>query len=551
MSSQLNLDLPPSTTMTINDVAVALQVSSASVRNWIKTGYLEAENGRYISRSSYEHFKKSVVGTEKLTKRANKSNVDGHNHDSVQAEFLARTSQWEGNDLDNAGSFYENALSSSHRNKEGIYYTPTNIVERFFNFIENDVSNLIFCDPCCGSGNFIIGALERGFLPENIYGFDTDPVAVEISKARLRSKAGIEHPNIYVADFLHDIVLKNVTIAPLFDVVFTNPPWGKKIESAKKIELSIAFDCLKSTDTAALFFRAALQKSASNAIIGMLLPESFFNISIFCSTREIAAKQKILGFVDFGKPFKGLLTKAKGIVVQKKDELDYGDEKILCETLSGTHFRSHNSFDTNPKHIFNFECNESNSDIINHLYSKPYLTLKGHARWGLGIVTGNNKKFVKAYPEDDHVPVFKGSEIQSENLPTPQNFIPSDLSLYQQVASRDLYFASEKLIYRFISSKLVFHHDTESKLFLNSANMLVLNSNFGITHENLAWLLNTRLMTWMFSNIFDTHKVLRSDLEALPIFTDFFDGSPIITEENLLEYLDMKVDIDGTYRLKK
>lgn len=550
MLPQLNLDLPPSTTMTIDEVAFDLRVSSASVRNWVKTGYLEADKGKHISISSFEAFKISVVGTEKLTKRANKSKLDTHDHDALQAKILTHISQCKNVDFENLGAAYEGDLSNSHRNKEGIYYTPDRIVKRFFKSLEGEVSELVFCDPCCGSGNFIIAALEHGFLPENIYGFDTDPVAVAITNARFENRAGIESTNIHVADFLHDVVLSNALGTPSFDVVFTNPPWGKKLPPKDKELLSNAFSCPKSIDTSALFFRAALQKTNPNSIIGMLLPESFFNISSFSSTREAIAKHKILSFVDFGKPFKGLMTKAKGLFVRTEKVSDV-ESSIPCETLTGTHFRSHHSFISNPKNIFNFECDPHSSDLINHLYSLPHLTLAGKARWGLGIVTGNNKKFVQTVPVDNHIPVFKGSEIQNGQLPNPKNFIPDDLTQYQQVASRDLYFAPEKLIYRFISSNLVFHHDIEGKLFLNSANMLILDNNIGISHADLAWLLNTKLMNWVFRQVFDTYKVLRSDLEALPIFTEYFEGSQPKYEEKLLQYLNIEAGADGTYRLKK
>lgn len=549
LNLQLNLNEPLSNMKTVDGVAVDLQVSASSVRNWIKAGYLKTQNGCHITLSSYEIFIKSIIGKEKLTKRANKSNFDKHDHDAVQIEFLNHAKRLDSNDLDNLGSIYENTLSNSHRNKEGIYYTPQKIVERFFEFIEGDVSSLTFCDPCCGSGNFVMAALKRGFLPENIYGFDTDPVAIEITKARLKSNSNIEPPNIHKANFLQDIVLDQMINVPPLNVVLTNPPWGKKIENIEKVRLSKAFDCPKSTDTSALFVQATLRIAAPSAIIGMLLPESFFNISTFSTTRKIVSTQKILGFIDLGKPFKGLITKAKGIILQKENFDDA--ESILCEALSGTHFRSQSSFKNNPKYIFNFECTDRDSDIIKYVYEKPHLTLKGNAQWGLGIVTGNNKKFIKSLPDDGYIPVFKGSEIRNGALPEPKSFIPSDLSQYQQVASMDLYFQPEKIIYRFISSRLVFHHDTNRTFFLNSANMLVLYSDFGISHKNLVWLLNTHLLNWIFRKIFNTHKVLRGDIEFLPIFHGFFDGTQDNTEENLLEYLNIEVDTDGTYRIKK
>ena len=80
--------------------------------------------------------------------------------------------------------------------------------------------------------------------------------------------------------------------------------------------------------------------------------------------------------------------------------------------------------------------------------------------------------------------------------------------------------AQEKLVYRFISSRLVFFCDTRQRYFLNSANMLVLNDDFPLSANQLAETMNSQLTNWLFHQIFHTHKVLRGDLESLPIFTD-------------------------------
>ena len=126
---------------------------------------------------------------------------------------------------DNLWKEYENSLGISFRKKEGIYYTPENIISNMFKSIGN-IENKTFLDPCCGGGNFIVQAIEKGFKAENIYGFDTDINAVEITKKRVFQKTGFISKNIICGDFLelaHESVSK-------YDYVFTNPPWGKKFK---------------------------------------------------------------------------------------------------------------------------------------------------------------------------------------------------------------------------------------------------------------------------------------------------------------------------------
>ncbi len=548
---QLLLDIPSSVTdISVNDVAKTLEVSKSSVRNWIKTGYLESTDGYIISRNSYEKFAKKVVGTDKLNKRANKSNLDDHDHATLQISFLQKINDLSSNELEFVGNEYQEALSYSYRNKEGVYYTPPEIVSSFFEFIESP-EKLTFCDPCCGSGNFIIAALKKGFLPENIYGFDIDPVAVEITKARIKNLTGLDSKNITALDFIAKSVEEKTTILD-FDVIFTNPPWGKKLDNETRKKIACALHCSQQTDTSAIFLQAALRHAKQNAIIGMLLPEAFFNISSFSETRKLIANYYMLECVDFGKAFKGLLTKAKGVVIKKIPyDITDSNHQVTCKENSKTHFRYQKSFRRNQKYIFNFSCTHEEDKIIQHLYNIEHSTLKENAKWGLGIITGNNDKFILKEPRKDYIPIYKGSDVYPERLATPKNFIPDNLSLYQQVASPEIYNAKEKIIYRFISSNLVFYHDTQKAFFLNSANMFALNDNFPITHKNLTWLMNTKLINWLFKKIFDTHKVLKADIESLPVFHKFFTCGSSISEENFLTYLNIGINSDGTYRIEK
>ena len=545
------LELPKQDLMTVGEVVEELRVSPATVRNWIKTGYLKSHNGKHISRNTFEDFCDEIIGAEKLIKRANKSKFDDHDHNKLKNSILARLSSASPKQQEELGQEYEESLSNAYKNKEGIYYTPPNIVARFFEFLPNDVANMKFCDPCCGTGNFIIAALDYGFLPENIYGYDIDPIAVEIARARFKSRTGLNGHNI----INHDFLTTNQSNASdqrntLYDVILTNPPWGKKLDPATKKNLASFYKISGSLDTASLFFYAAIKRSPIDGIVGMLLPDSFFNISTFTETRKTALDLKILGCVDFGKAFKGLLTKAKGIIVQNT-EAEPAKNYVICDTWSGKHLRSQAEFIKNPKFILNFACSEAESKVINQIYSFPHVTLANNARWGLGIVTGNNNKFIVDSPQIGYVPVYKGSDISKGKLKNPANYIPNNMDLYQQVASPEIYCANEKLVYRFISSKLVFYYDTNRALFLNSANMLVLRDGFEIDVSKIAWLFNTEIMSWLFEKLFETHKVLRSDLELLPIFSNFFNDSNDLTEENLLSYLKISRTENGTYRAEE
>lgn len=531
-------------TIAIEESASRLGVSTATIRNWIKTKYLEQAGRGRITLESIERFQEEVSGKEKLNQRANKSLKDSHDHEKTTSEFLGKISASD-NVTENTGIEYEESLSDSYRNKEGIYYTPSTVVRDLFSSREEEILDSTFCDPCCGSGNFIVRAIELGFKPEHIYGYDIDPIAVEITKARIYRATGYESKNIKVANFLDMAFGKE---AEKFDCIYTNPPWGKKIAKEKRALIGSKLGAGASIDTCSLFFFACISSLKENGELGLLLPEAFFNIATFEDARTKALQLSIERLIDYGKAFKGLVTKAQAIVL--RNIVSKNTLGISCEVNGVACKRSSDSFRYNPKSILNFYCDDEDAATLQYLLSIPYITLENKASWGLGIVTGNNNRFVKKTIEKGYIPAYKGADIQPDGLKKCSSFIPSDMSLYQQVAPLRLYQAKEKLVYKFISSKLCFFYDDEQRFFLNSANMLIPDESFPVSTNIVGELLSSNFMNWVFSRIFNTHKILRGDLESLPIHSQFLKVTRFNEEEYLTE-LSITKGKNGTYRIKR
>lgn len=524
--------------LSITDVMSLFGVSSATVRNWIKLGYLASGKKGFVTSDSVEHFSHEIAGKEKLVARANKSRKD---RNSEMPNMGVPFSLDRENDQ-SVGESYESSLSESYRNKEGIFYTPEHIVKDMMLPMEVSKDGL-FLDPCCGSGNFLVEAVRRGVKPECIYGFDTDENAVKIAKYRIKKETGYDSQNIICGDFL----TLCQQLPQKFDYIFTNPPWGKKIIKEDKAKFSKIYHCGNSTDTSSLFFAACLSVLRDHGSMGFLLPEAFFNIGVFEDIRAKALENRIVLIKDYGKPFKGLLTKACSIIINKAAPKP--DDTIICNASGITHLRKQISIAGIPKKVFNYWLTEEESDIIQAAYRIPHTTLKENTRWGLGIVTGNNTQKCKKYYGAGLKPIYRGQDINPEKVCESGLYIDENLKECQQVAPLSMYNAPEKLIYRFISSNLVFYCDTEQRYILNSANMIVLGANFPLTGSQLASLLNSRFMNWLFKSLFCTHKVLRGDLELLPVFLDYWDDLGNFDEKALLNQLNICYK-DGTYRVK-
>lgn len=541
--------------LSLKSAAEQLNVSVVSIHNWIKDGSLKTIDG-CLTQECLDDFKRDFLNKNKLSSRANKQYKDLHNHKQLTETIkLKINSELSGKEISDD---YEDSLSDSYKNKEGIYYTPQYIVEDMMRDI-NDVEGKTFLDPCCGSGNFIVEALKKGFAPENVYGFDTDENAVAITKKRIKELCGYESENIFCEDFLgcQQSAVSCQRSVVRFDYIFTNPPWGKKIKKKDRDKYSYLFGSGNSNDTSALFYFASLKILKENGTMGFLLPDAFFNITSFEDARKSLLSLKINRLIDYGKAFKGLMTKAMAFVGQRTTDngqqnlcipLNLSRDKarnskleaqsISCEIYNvKKHLRSQGSFYDIPKHILNFHIEEKENDVIRKVFSKPHVTLKDNATWALGIITGNNNKLCHKESGEGLVPIFRGKDIFKDKIAEPTLFINEDLKDCRQVADVEFYKAKEKIIYRFISNNIVCHCDAEQRYILNSANIFILNNDFPLSHKQVADLLNSDIMNWLFRSVFSTHKILRSDLELLPIWHEYFERYENFSEESLREYL--------------
>ncbi len=438
---------------------------------------------------------------------------------------------------------YEESLERVHRRAAGIYYTPQPIVTQMIEMAVKgvDLSDKLLLDPCCGSGNFLVEALRLGFRAENIYGFDTDPKGVKIARRRMMEITGEDHKkNIRVADFFD----RAPKMRRRFDFVITNPPWGSYIEPKRRRELGRYYDAGHSVDSSSLMLWASLDVVREGGIIAFLLPESALNIGGFSDVRSKMLELRVTHLYDYGKPFKGLMTRAQAVVLRREPSKD--EDIVECSYEGSRHTRTIGSFRGNPKGIMNFWLTQQEADVIDTIYRKPHKTLFDNANWGMGIVTGDNAKYCSDHPQTGYIGVVRGYDITEEGIGDPTTFIPSDLSQYQQIASREFYLAPQKILYRFISNDTIFRLDTEQRYILNSVNGFIPNKELGISCKRVEELLNSRVMKWLFRSIFRTHKVLRHDLEKLPLHGELEDWS----EDNYLEYLGIEPTESGSYKLK-
>ncbi len=434
---------------------------------------------------------------------------------------------------------YEESLERVVRRSKGVYYTPMSIVRDMLSTLTIKGDERL-CDPCCGGGNFLVGAIERGLRVENIFGYDIDAKAVAIARERVREMTGYDATNnIRVADFWSVAP----TLRERFDIIATNPPWGSVIDRGVRVELTSKYSVSHSSDSSSLMLLAALSTLRKRGEMTILLPESFFNIGSFEDVRRVLLRLKTTHLRDYGKPFRGLMTRAESITLSNCPSSP--NQTAECRFGTERYQRTLSSFRNNPKSIINMWLSTEGAAAVEAIFAKPHTTLCNAASWGMGIVTGNNGKYCHSHIEPDDIGVVRGYNITLEGIAPYDTYIPRNLAQYQQVASEEFYRAKEKIIYRFIASRPIFCYDNEQRYILNSANGFIPNDGFALSCEEIVERLNSDVMKWLFEALFRTHKILRSDIERLPLHTDIKEFS----EMNYQQYLGVERDESGHFRL--
>ncbi len=421
---------------------------------------------------------------------------------------------------DTLGIIYQSLMQAGSKAYKGSFYTPAVLIDDIFN--EHAGPAGAFLDPCCGTGQFLLRAARHGYDPGRLYGIDSDLLAVRIARINLLlAFPGRDFaPQIYHADaMLQNIETSFCDVSGFnrqFALIASNPPWGASFTGDQLQRLRQRFPAVKSGESFSFFLARSLELAASGAVISFILPEAFLNIRAHSDIRRhILANTQILAVHSLDRPFKSVFTQTIRLDL-RKDKPVAGSSIRLKNCGSLEKRVSQAGFANNNNSIFTISISEDEYRIIDKIYSLPHRTLRDNADWALGIVTGDNRRHVANTAEPGMEPVYRGSDVMPYCLRPATSHIRFDPSVFQQVAPVTRYRAPEKLIYRFIANRLTFAYDDRQSLTLNSANILIPRlADYPI--RAILCLLNSKLLQFVFARKFNTRKVLRGDLEQLPL----------------------------------
>ncbi|MEA2552568.1 MAG: hypothetical protein QOJ65_744, partial [Fimbriimonadaceae bacterium] len=193
-----------------------------------------------------------------------------------------------------SGSF-EWISQKAGRRGNGIYYTPAELVEPLVRFALPKRRQCLICDPACGSGAFLLAALQRlsgaGSTEEVVsaclFGSDTDPTAVELCRWTLYLTAGHFPPEDHIR-CANSLLLdwSDLFPGPMsaggFDAVIGNPPFGGVVDGRVPVEVRAVresmFSELGGTSDLSYYFLARALKSVNrHGRVAMVLPRTFLS----------------------------------------------------------------------------------------------------------------------------------------------------------------------------------------------------------------------------------------------------------------------------------
>jgi type I restriction-modification system DNA methylase subunit len=222
---------------------------------------------------------------------------------------------------------FENIIDNERKKKEGVVYTPDYIIDyiirhsiKTFKQKSNDIP--IVCDPACGSGGFLIQAIDILSKEYNlsyieafhyIRGTDINSQSVQCAKILLEAFFGlknIEPPkidNLFTLDTLltdTEEFLEIINCKNGIDILTTNPPYVKlqHLDHAYREQLLEKFSGYAngSFSTAILFLLVGYRLLSNNGVLGYITQNNFFTSLTGKNIRQYIQEQKALHtIIDF------------------------------------------------------------------------------------------------------------------------------------------------------------------------------------------------------------------------------------------------------------
>jgi type I restriction enzyme M protein len=277
------------------------------------------------------------------------------------------------------GDAFEVFMGPALRGEEGQFFTPRNVVHMMVEIFDPGPEESII-DPACGSGGFLIAALDyvwgqiekigkkkkwtqqrireeqRTLASQYCRGIDKDAFLAKVTKAYMAilgdGRGGVFCDNSLILPSKWSPLLQSKVQPGSFDVVLTNPPFGTKIpvkgtevlgqytlghqskynEDAERYEWTNKV--LEKQPPQLLFIERCIQLLKPGGRMGIIIPESVLGMPTYTDIVQfIREKVRIVGVVSMPEDLFQPHTHAKTAVLFLKNVAPRDKDRIFMSVV--------------------------------------------------------------------------------------------------------------------------------------------------------------------------------------------------------------------------
>jgi len=330
-----------------------------------------------------------------------------------------------------------------------------------------------------------------------------------------------------------------------FDVVIGNPPYLQlsKTEDITKEYKNYLLETYETSggrlNTFIFFIHLSNRILHPNGFLNFIIPNTILSQEYYAFTRDfLVNKVSLTEIVNFPiLPFEDAVVETVLIQYANKPELvDKVEIKELSkENIKSISYLKRDTVNRDSKFSFVYQLDP----IIEKVYEKEHFTFGSICDINQGIALKGDKSLsLKESKENDECyKLLDGRNINKYSLKWDGVWLDYDLDRIHSCKRKDIFESAEKLMFRRVSSSLIFTYDNEQFYALNT---LVIvnkkNSDKGPDLKFILGLMNSKLMNYVYSNKFKSTKTVFSEIQArsvkeLPI--------PKISETQELEIVEL------------
>ena len=330
-----------------------------------------------------------------------------------------------------------------------------------------------------------------------------------------------------------------------FDVIIGNPPYLQlsKTEGITKEYKNYLLETYETSggrlNTFIFFIHLSNRILHPNGFLNFIIPNTILSQEYYAFTRDfLVNKVSLTEIVNFPiLPFEDAVVETVLIQYANKPELV---DKVEIKELSKENIKSisHLKRDTvnrDSKFSFVYQLDP----IIEKVYEKEHLSFGSICDINQGIALKGDKylSLKESKENDECYKLLDGRNINKYSLKWDGVWLDYDLDRIHSCKRKDIFESAEKLMFRRVSSSLIFTYDNEQFYALNT--LVIVNKkdlDKGPDLKFILGLMNSKLMNYVYSNKFKSTKTVFSEIQArsikeLPI--------PKISESQELEIVEL------------